>query len=420
MHRRDLTSLIQQLALAIVSAPLAYVPAATAQSYQTSQEQSTFSQQELDQMLAPIALYPDALLAQILMAATYPSEIAEAARWSGAYPGLSGDAAVQAVSNRDWDPSVKSLVAFPQLLAMMSDRLEWTERLGDAFLMQESAVMDTVQYLRQQAYASGNLQSGEHIRVQPQGQYIYVEPAYPGVVFVPYYDPRLVYGGWRWATHPPVHWAPWSGYRTRPGAFVSFHGGSGIIVSTGYFFGALDWPHRRSRVVHVHPQYYGNRVHVNRRTMQPAAIHVPRSATIAPEPRRYVPERGSAAIPQRIPHRAEPAPTIAAQPPRVEPRSTPARIESRNAPRTETRMQNSVQSSTQLSPDARSAHRHDGPGAVQRHADRRERAAPVTPMTPTGAPATRATSAAPPMPPPGARHAPGERRAENRQERQGR
>src|SRR5512142_1269857 len=113
--------------------------------------QPAFSQPELDQMLAPIALYPDPLLSQILMASTYPLEIVEAARWSRANPSLKGDDAVRAVQQRDWDPSVKSLVAFPQILQMMDEKLDWTERLGDAFLAQEAQVMDTVQNLRQKA-----------------------------------------------------------------------------------------------------------------------------------------------------------------------------------------------------------------------------------------------------------------------------
>src|SRR5437016_583291 len=115
-----------------------------------------FTQQELDQMLAPIALYPDSLLSQILMASSYPLEVVEAARWSKANPNLKGNQAVQAVAQNSWDPSVKSLVAFPQILMMMDDKLNWTERLGDAFLAQQQQVMDTVQNLRQKASAAGN------------------------------------------------------------------------------------------------------------------------------------------------------------------------------------------------------------------------------------------------------------------------
>src|ERR1700675_1159198 len=121
--------------------------------------QPVFTQQELDQMLAPIALYPDSLLSQILMASTYPIEVVQAARWSKANPNLTGDQAVKAAEQNNWDPSVESLVAFPQILAMMDEKLDWTQRLGDAFLAQQAQVMDTVQDLRQKALAAGNLKS---------------------------------------------------------------------------------------------------------------------------------------------------------------------------------------------------------------------------------------------------------------------
>ena len=137
----------------------------------------TVTQQELDQMLAPIALYPDALLSQILMASTYPLEVIQAARWSKANPTLKGDEAVKAVDGNNWEPSVKSLVAFPQILTMMDENLNWMERLGDAFLAQEAQVMDTVQHLRQKAYEAGNLKSSNEVRVEQQGQTIVVEPA---------------------------------------------------------------------------------------------------------------------------------------------------------------------------------------------------------------------------------------------------
>src|SRR6185369_13968960 len=117
--------------------------------------------EQLDQMLAPIALYPDSLLSQILMASTYPLEIVEATRWSKANPNLNGDDAVKAAEQNGWDPSVTSLVAFPQILTMMDERLSWTERLGDGFLAQQAQMMDTVQALRQKAYAAGNLKSTE-------------------------------------------------------------------------------------------------------------------------------------------------------------------------------------------------------------------------------------------------------------------
>ena len=218
--------------------------------------QTVFTQQELDQMLAPIALYPDSLLSQILMAATYPIEIVQAARWSRANPNLTGDQAVQAVEQNNWDPSVKSLVAFPQILAMMDEKLDWMERLGDAFLSQQQQVMDTVQDLRQKAQAAGNLQSNEIVRVEPQGQTIVVVQANPQVVYVPYYNPTVVYGPWWWADYPPVYWRPWPGYYERPGFGAGFFWGAGITLGAGFFFGAFDWPHRHVSVVNVNNYYY--------------------------------------------------------------------------------------------------------------------------------------------------------------------
>ena len=220
----------------------------------SAQSGPAFSQQELDQMLAPIALYPDSLLSQIMMAATYPLEVVEAARWSRANPGLSGDQAVRAVEQYNWDPSVKSLVAFPQILDMMDDKLDWTQRLGDAFLDQQPQVMDTVQNLRQRAYAAGNLRSTDQYRVESQGQFIAIDEVNPQDVYLPYYDPNVVYGPWWWPTYPPVYWAPWPGYYVRPG--FGFVWSIGIRVSAGFFFGAFDWGQRRVNVVNVNNYYY--------------------------------------------------------------------------------------------------------------------------------------------------------------------
>ena len=223
---------------------------------QPEQPQQVFPQQELDQMLAPIALYPDSLLSQILMASTYPIEVVQAARWSRANPGLSGDNAVKAVEQQGWDPSVKSLVAFPHVISMMDEKLDWMERLGDAFLSQQQQVMDTVQQLRQMAQAAGNLQSNENVRVEPVGQTIVIEQANPQFVYVPYYDPTIIYGPWWYPAYPPVFWRPWPGYYARPGFGAGFFWGSGITIGTGFFFGGFDWPHRHVNVVTVNNYYY--------------------------------------------------------------------------------------------------------------------------------------------------------------------
>jgi hypothetical protein len=207
--------------LAVLLALMVALPAARAE------ERPGYSQSELDQMLAPVALYPDALLSQVLMAATYPLDVVQAARWSREHPGLQGDEAVSAVADKDWDPSVKSLVAFPQLLARLDEKLDWTKRLGDAFLAQEAQVMDTVQALRQKARAAGRLAPDERVRIVEDGRTILIEPADARVVYVPYYDPWIVYGPWWWPAYPPVAWAPWPGYvAVRPGFWWGVGGAS--------------------------------------------------------------------------------------------------------------------------------------------------------------------------------------------------
>jgi hypothetical protein len=243
--------LTQVLALAL-SASLAF-----AQTAPSARNTQAATQPELDQLLAPIALYPDTLLSQILMASTYPLEVVEAARWSRANPGLKGNDAVGAVEEKDWDASVKALAAFPQVLAMMDERLEWTERLGDVFILQEPVVMETVQSLRQRAYAAGNLRSSEQTYVYPEGNAIAIEPASPEVVYVPYYDPWVVYGTWWWPAYPPVYWAPWPGYYVRPG--IVFAWGVGITIGPRFFFSACDWRERRITVVTVDRRIVGAR-----------------------------------------------------------------------------------------------------------------------------------------------------------------
>jgi hypothetical protein len=217
-----------------------------------------FKQQELDQMLAPIALYPDSLLSQILMASTYPLEIVEAARWVKAHPTLQGDQAVKATDQYNWEPSVKSLVAFPNVLAMMDEKLEWTERLGDAFLSQQPEVMDTVQNLRQRASANSTLQSTDQVHIDQEGQNIAITSSNPQVVYVPYYDPTVIYGPWWWPAYPPVFWRPWPGYFVGPRLGIGYVWGPGITVGAGFFFGAFDWPHRQVNVVTVNNFYYHN------------------------------------------------------------------------------------------------------------------------------------------------------------------
>lgn len=175
-----------------------------------AQDAKSFKPEQLDQMLAPIALYPDPLLSQILMAAGYPLEIVEAARWQQANPTLKGDAAVQAVKDKEWDASVKSLVAFPDVLKQLNEHLDWTQKLGDAMIEQEADVADSIQRLRAKAAAAGNLQSTPQQAVTTEGsgdtiQYV-IQPANPEVVYVPQYNPSWAYGPWPYPAYPPVYY----------------------------------------------------------------------------------------------------------------------------------------------------------------------------------------------------------------------
>jgi hypothetical protein len=201
----------------------------------------TFKQEELDQLLAPVALYPDSLVAQILMASTYPLEVVEAERWVKANQGLKGDALATALEKEDWDPSVKSLVNFPQVLEMMNDKLDWTQKLGNAFLAQQKDVMDTVQKLRQKAQAEGNLKSSQEqkVTVEKDTQTIIIEPSNPQVIYVPTYNPTVVYGAWPYPAYPPYYYYP-PGY-VAGAALFSFGVGVAVGAAWGYAWGGCNW-----------------------------------------------------------------------------------------------------------------------------------------------------------------------------------
>src|SRR5271166_323345 len=170
----------------------------------------TYTQQKLDQMLAPIALYPDQLVSQILMASTFPLEIVEAARWldNPSNAALKGDALVAALQPMNWDPSIKSITAFPAIVAMLNDNLDWTNSLGVAFTHQQADVMAQIQFLRHQAQKAGNLASNDKIVCRDEGADIVIGPANPNVIYAPYYNPAVVYGTWPWAADPPVYVSP--------------------------------------------------------------------------------------------------------------------------------------------------------------------------------------------------------------------
>jgi hypothetical protein len=203
-----------------------------------------FRQEELDQILAPIALYPDSLLAQVLMAATYPLEVVQADRWVRQNRNLPPEALNDALDRQRWEPSVKALVPFPDVLSMMSERLEWTQMVGDAFLAQEADVMATVQELRAKAYAAGNLRSTQQQTVSREGTIIVVQPANPQVVYVPVYSPTVVYGRWWHPAYPPVAVYPYPPGAMIVAGVVTFGVGIAVASAWNHGWGRCDWGHR--------------------------------------------------------------------------------------------------------------------------------------------------------------------------------
>jgi Protein of unknown function (DUF3300)/Chaperone of endosialidase len=222
---------------------------------------------QLEQLVAPIALHPDALLSQILMAATYPLEVIAAARWSQSNPNVTGDALQTAMQQQPWDPSVKALTALPQTLQMMSDKLEWTQQLGDAFLAQQSDVLNAVQQLRARADASGQLKStpeqkvtttprsaaqrsstASGVEAAPASVYA-IESTNPDEYYVPIYDPGVVYGTWPYPAYPPDYWYP-PGYV----AGNAFSFATGVLVGSA-IWGNINW---NNNFVQINPLRYNN------------------------------------------------------------------------------------------------------------------------------------------------------------------
>ena len=233
---------------------------------------SAFNTAQIDQWVAPVALYPDSLLSQVLMASTYPTNVAQAVQWSHDNPLKQGDAAIQAVSDQPWDASVKSLVAFPQLMALMGENPQWVQNLGDAFLAQPQDVMDSVQRLRQLAQQTGSLKSSteqkvitttkktvpvtqtvtapvipsntvltaNHVITEPATTVISIEPANPDVVYIPNYNPTVVYGNWANTAYPPVYLPPPAG-EPFVDSFVRGFGYSMGVATTYALFSSIDW-----------------------------------------------------------------------------------------------------------------------------------------------------------------------------------
>jgi hypothetical protein len=204
--------------------------------------QAPLGPEQLDALTAPIALYSDTLLAQVLIASTYPAEVAQAAQWTQQNSTLQGAALDSALQQQPWDPSVKALTQVPTVLQQMNSKLDWTQQLGDAFLAQQADVMDSVQRLRQRAQSAGNLMTTEQQRIvtepAPAGgqQTIVIEQANPQVMYVPSYEPQVVYGGWPYPSYPPYSWPAPVGY-----GYPGYAFGSGLAWGAGFAVGAAVW-----------------------------------------------------------------------------------------------------------------------------------------------------------------------------------
>lgn len=249
------------LCAALLAMPMLAVHAPEAQAQgQTSAPAAKLSNEQLDSLTAPVALYPDALLAQVLMAATYPSDVSAAAAWSSSHTNLKGDDAVKAVASEPWDPSVQSLVAFPQVLATMASKPDWVTQLGNAFLAQPNDVMDSVQRLRRAAQSAGNLKSNEQQKVIVEQSTIQIQPTSTQVVYVPTYNPTVVYGTWPYPAYPPVYVPPPPGYAIATGLATGIAFGVGIAI-TNSLWGGFNW---NSHDVNVNVNRYNN-INVNNR-----------------------------------------------------------------------------------------------------------------------------------------------------------
>lgn len=264
--------LMNRILACLIALALSVPPLAPAQ---TAPAPAPFKPEELDQLVAPIALHPDSLVAQILMASTYPLEVVQAARFMKENPGLSGGALDQALKGQTWDDSVKSLTTFPQVLSMMDGKLDWTQKLGDAFLAQQKDLLEAVQRLRAKAKAAGNLESTaqQTVTVEPvaaaaapppapaaPAQQVVVQqapptvitiaPANPQVVYVPTYNPTVVYGGWPYPAYPPYYYYP-PGY-VAGAAMFSF--AAGVAVGSA-LWGNCNW---HGGDVNVHVEHHNS------------------------------------------------------------------------------------------------------------------------------------------------------------------
>ncbi len=246
------------------------VPAAAAPAGPVVADTQALKPEELEQMVAPIALYPDQLLAQVLMASTYPLEVVQADRWAQQNKSMKGDDLKNGLSQQSWDDSVKALASTPDVLSTMSTNLDWTQKLGDAVLAQQDGVMDAIQRLRSKAYDNKSLTSNEQqtIALQEEAgdQNIIIQSAAPDTVYVPYYNPTAVYGDWDYPDYPPVYYPPPPAYGVGAGfvAGIVFAGAAGVFDD--WWDDDFDWG---DNDIDVDINDSFNRTDVDRRTQRP-------------------------------------------------------------------------------------------------------------------------------------------------------
>jgi hypothetical protein len=259
-------AMVGTLSRLIMAALLCLLPlGALAQTPAAASSQALLKPAELDQLVAPIALYPDALLSEVLIASTYPLEVVQADRWAKSNNSLKGEALTAALAKQGWDDSVKALAQVPNVLTIMADQLEWTQKLGDAVLAQQPELMDAIQRLRGRAQANGKLQStkeqtvtvesaapaqgggGQAQEGQAPAQYIVIEPTSPTEMYVPYYDPAVVYGAWPYPDYSPYYFPPPPGYYAGGAIAAGIAFGSAVAIGHA-IWGNCDWGRRNINV----------------------------------------------------------------------------------------------------------------------------------------------------------------------------
>jgi len=221
---------------------------------EAEQEAQTFSDAELAQMLAPIALYPDSLLTHILIASTYPIEVIEAHRWLKKNDKLNAEQKKQLLEDVEWDASVKALIPFERVLSRLSEDLSWTQSLGDAFLQDESRLLLSIQALRKQAQLAGSLNKMDNMDIDYEDNNISITSREKDIIYVPYYDSRMVYGAWFWAAYPPVYW--YSHHSAYVSHYRPFYWQSGVHITFNYFFSVFHWHNRHVMVVNPHRTHH--------------------------------------------------------------------------------------------------------------------------------------------------------------------